>query len=205
MMKGRLAPDRSLTPTLSQRARERTCCADFVVSQIADDETSQSLAGLVVDVQHACPSPQGPSRVDLTRWVAAALNGRTGPAEVTIRLVDAIEATALNERYRGQARPTNVLSFPFEPPPGLGEACYLLGDLVICAPLVADEAAAQRKALDAHWAHLVIHGVLHLLGHDHQEEVEAETMRDLETVILRRLGFDNPYEEPRSRDDERPI
>ena len=112
--------------------------------------------------------------------------------ELSLRLVDEAESADLNQRYRGKAGPTNVLSFPFEPPPGIKGPRYL-GDLVICVPVVAREAAEQGKAPEAHWAHLVVHGVLHLLGYDHLDEAEAQAMEALETRLLANLGFPPPY------------
>lgn len=114
-----------------------------------------------------------------------------GNVEMTIRIVDEVEARQLNERWRQRAYPTNVLSFPFECPPGLD--IPLLGDIVICAPLVASEAVEQHKPQQAHWVHLVIHGTLHLLGYDHISESQAQVMESLETRILHDLGYPNPY------------
>lgn len=160
---------------------------------------------LIVDRQIACEAPDIPAAAPMETWVRAAVvaGAATCPAcaEVTIRIVDETEGAALNEHYRGRAGPTNVLSFPFELPPGLDvdaltEMPALLGDLVICAPVVRREAADQDKAATAHWAHLVVHGVLHLLGHDHIEPAEATRMETLETAILRGLGFPPPYEAP---------
>jgi len=155
---------------------------------------------LMLDIQVASDAVDLPGDDTLERWVAAALRGGRGhpdnadlDTELTIRIVDADEGLLLNQRYRGHAGPTNVLSFPFEPPPGVDEPLPLLGDLVICAPVVAREAAEQGKTLDAHWAHMVVHGVLHLIGHDHQDLAEAETMEALETLILDALGFPPPY------------
>jgi probable rRNA maturation factor len=110
---------------------------------------------------------------------------------LTLRLVDRDESRALNLRYRGQDKPTNVLSFPAGLPCGLD--LPLLGDIVICAPLVGEEAEKQHKSLQSHWAHLVIHGVLHLLGHDHQDEKEAVDMEAIEVDLLASLGFSDPY------------
>ena len=112
--------------------------------------------------------------------------------ELSLRLVDEAECADLNQRYRGKAGPTNVLSFPFEPPPGIKGPRYL-GDLVICVPVVVREVAEQGKAPEAHWAHLVVHGVLHLLGYDHLDEAEAQEMEALETRLLANLGFPPPY------------
>lgn len=153
---------------------------------------------LELDLQIATDALGLPTGSDLDQWARAALEGRRERATLTIRIVDAAEGQALNRRFRGQDRPTNVLSFPFEAPPGLpGVAGIddLLGDLVICAPVVSREAIEQGKPEPAHWAHLVVHGVLHLLGFDHLTEPEAEAMEGLETAILDRLGFPPPYAE----------
>ncbi|MEJ2346491.1 MAG: rRNA maturation RNase YbeY [Gammaproteobacteria bacterium] len=149
-----------------------------------------------VEVQYAYAAHDVPRPADFRAWVARALDGRSGPVELTIRIVDSAESAALNERYRGKARPTNVLSFPYEPLPGAGVP--LLGDLVICAPVVAREAREQGKESRAHWAHMVVHGVLHLVGYDHQEEGEALEMEALETDILATMGFPDPYRESAS-------
>lgn len=109
-----------------------------------------------------------------------------------LRYVDAEESRALNRTYRGRDKPTNVLSFPFELPPGVDDSH--LGDLVICVPVVEAEAEAQGKSIEAHHAHMVVHGLLHLQGHDHESDDEAARMESLEIEILRQLGYDNPYE-----------
>lgn len=124
------------------------------------------------------------------RWALATL-GTSEAAEVSIRVVDESESARLNETYRKKAGATNVLSFPCELPPGI--PCEVLGDLVICAPLVEQEAHAQGKAVKAHWAHLVVHGLLHLRGFDHVVEDEAVIMETLEAEIMARLGYPNPY------------
>lgn len=144
-----------------------------------------------VDVQIAAPAEGLPDPDSVRRWVAAALGGRGEPVELTVRIVDAEEGRALNAAYRGRDAPTNVLSFPYEPVPGVPVA--LLGDIVLCAPVVAREAREQGKDLGAHYAHLVVHGTLHLLGHDHQEAAEAAAMEALEARILRGLGYADPY------------
>ncbi len=144
-----------------------------------------------VIVQRASEAPGQPGDQAIADWVRAAAVDADG--EVVVRLVDAEEMTRLNGQYRGKARPTNVLSFPAEPPPGLPDPA--LGDIVICAPVVADEAAAQNKPLPAHWAHLVVHGTLHLLGYDHVEADAAEEMERLERDILSTFGISNPYAE----------
>jgi probable rRNA maturation factor len=116
-------------------------------------------------------------------------------AAIAIRLVDEPESQALNSQYRGKDKPTNILSFPFELPEGLpAEAAdAMLGDLVICAPIVQQEAKQQQKPIMDHWAHLVMHGALHLLGYDHIEEQEAEQMEALERQLLEQLGIPDPY------------
>jgi len=143
-----------------------------------------------VDVQNATVFEPVPDNAQFSLWVKTALRGKS-EAELTLRLVDRDESRKLNSRYRGKDKPTNVLSFPAEFPPGLD--IPLLGDIVICAPLVGEESEAQQKPLPAHWAHLVIHGVLHLLGHDHQHEREAVEMEATEVELLASLGFGNPY------------
>jgi probable rRNA maturation factor len=166
-------------------------------------------------LQRASTAGGLPAKTDLKRWALAALAGLKGasnqPARnkvvdqkvaLSLRLVDAAESADLNQRYRGKAGPTNVLSFPFEPPPGARGRKYL-GDLAICAPVVVREAVEQGKDLDAHWAHLVVHGVLHLLGYDHLEEPKAQVMEALETRILGDLGFPPPYEDGRADVDKR--
>jgi probable rRNA maturation factor len=133
-----------------------------------------------------------PGAGDFERWVAAALAGRRDEWEMAIRLVDEPESRALNRDYRGHDRPTNVLSFPADLPEGV--TLPLLGDLVICACVVRREAAAQGKTPTAHWAHLTVHGVLHLLGFDHMDSVEADTMEAEERDIMAQLGYDDPYQ-----------
>jgi len=148
---------------------------------------------LELDLQIASEATGLPGAAELSRWAQAALRDERASAELTIRIVDEPESQALNRDYRGKDKPTNVLSFPFEAPPGVPSE--LLGDLVICAPVVAAEAAEQGKPLAAHWAHMVVHGVLHLLGYDHMDDDEAEVMEGLEVQILQGLGVPNPYED----------
>lgn len=145
-----------------------------------------------VDVQIATSDENIPSDEDFRSWVAAALPSDRLDSEVTIRVVGFDESQALNAQYRRQDKPTNVLSFPSELPPEL--QIPLLGDLVVCAGVVEREALEQGKSLLAHWAHMVIHGTLHLLGYDHESDTEAEEMEALETHILSQLGFPAPYE-----------
>lgn len=150
---------------------------------------------LDVAVGYALPRAGLPASVSFRRWVAAALAGRIREADLAIRLVDAPEGRNLNRHYRGKDYATNVLSFPADLPEGLPEGVRLplLGDLVLCAPVIAREAAEQGKPLAAHYAHLTVHGTLHLLGWDHADEVEAEAMEQLEREILAGLGIDDPY------------
>jgi len=146
---------------------------------------------LRLTVQRAARARPLPGSASLARWVSAALPARArGVAEITLRLVDTRESAALNSRYRGKRGATNVLSFSHELPPGQSG---LAGDLVICAPLVAREAAAQGKGVRAHWAHLVVHGILHLRGYDHVHETDAKAMEALEIRVLKQLGYPCPY------------
>jgi probable rRNA maturation factor len=148
-----------------------------------------------VDIQTASEEPV-PDEDDIRHWVAATLNGRTAlkQVEISVRLVDSEEMAALNHRYRGKTGPTNVLSFPAGLPPDL--ELPLLGDLVICAPVVRSEAAHQGKDPAAHWAHMAVHGTLHLLGYDHIEAQDAASMEAMEIAILAQLDYANPYEVP---------
>lgn len=148
-----------------------------------------------IDVQYVCESSADlPTEEDFQRWADIALCD-DDDAEVTIRIVDEDESRELNHQYRGKNKPTNVLSFPMELPEELAGEMEdgLLGDLVICAPVVAREAAEQNKPLPHHWAHMVIHGMLHLQGYDHIEDDEAEEMESLEIKLLQQLGIENPY------------
>jgi probable rRNA maturation factor len=132
-----------------------------------------------------------PSRYFLQRCVNKALLKKIGTSEVNIRLISKKESAELNCSYRHKKGPTNILSFPFEPPPGVSS--LFLGDLVICAPLVNQEAKQQSKTRLAHWAHLVIHGCLHLIGYDHMDNKDALKMETLEIQLLEDLGYENPY------------
>lgn len=150
------------------------------------------MSRLELELQQAVPAAAGqPGEAEFRRWAEAALPSGEAPVELVIRIVDEAESAQLNQDFRGKAGPTNVLSFPFEAPPQVPSA--LLGDLVICAPVVAREAAEQGKATQAHWAHMVIHGVLHLLGYDHLTDEEAQLMEDRERELLHRLHFPDPY------------
>ncbi|WP_246131667.1 rRNA maturation RNase YbeY [Pistricoccus aurantiacus] len=151
-------------------------------------------ADITVDRQIACAkSASLPGVTLLECWVAKVLeyHPRETRRELTIRFVEPEESQALNRDYRGKDCPTNVLSFPFEMPPGL--ALPLLGDLVICDAVVGEEARAQGKALEDHYTHMVVHGTLHLLGYDHIDDGDAEVMESLETRILAALGVADPY------------
>ena len=147
---------------------------------------------LHVDIQTAS-SESVPAEEDLRNWIAAALTGRTTQeqVEVSVRLVDTDEMAVLNETYRGKKGATNVLSFPASLPPEL--AIPLLGDIVICVPVVRAEAEQQGKSQSAHWAHMTVHGTLHLLGYDHIEEEQATIMEALESAILSDLNYSCPY------------
>lgn len=148
-----------------------------------------------LDVQYACESKTGlPTEEDFQRWADMALCAE-GDAEVVIRLVDEDESREMNHQYRGINKSTNVLSFPMELPEELAATVdeMMLGDLVICAPVVAREAAEQNKPLPSHWAHMVIHGMLHLQGYDHIDDDEASEMESLEIKLLQQLGIANPY------------
>ena len=150
-------------------------------------------AALTVNVGYAASRKGVPTSASFRSWVEAALRGakRRKATELSIRIVDAKEGRTLNRDYRGKDYATNVLSFPVELPPGV--KLPLIGDLVICAPVVAREAKEQGKPARNHWAHMTVHGVLHLLGYDHIDDDEAEAMEALETRILAGLGIDDPY------------
>ncbi|ANF27887.1 MULTISPECIES: rRNA maturation RNase YbeY [Stutzerimonas] len=147
----------------------------------------------MIELDLQCES-QGaiPSEADLRRWCELGLRQRTADSELTIRLVDEPEGRELNRTWRQKDYATNVLSFPAEVPDGLLDI-PLLGDLVICVPVLEREAAEQGKTLQAHWAHLVIHGCLHLLGYDHIDDDEAEEMESIERQLLAELGHTDPY------------
>lgn len=151
-----------------------------------------------VRVQYGVSRRGLPAPASFRRWVGAALAGRRAVAEVGMRVVDREEGAALNHRYRGKDGPTNVLSFPFDSPPGVD--LPWLGELVLCAPVVEEEARVQGKAPRDHWAHLVVHGILHLVGYDHGSEAEAVAMERLEVEVLQGLGIDDPYGD---RDNDR--
>lgn len=147
---------------------------------------------LYLDLQVASEASDLPSEADFIRWASAAISSELDEAELTIRIVDSEESQSLNRDYRGKDKPTNVLSFPADLPDEID--LPLLGDLVICAPVVAAEATEQGKDLLAHWAHMVVHGTLHLQGYDHIEDADADEMESLETKILTTMNYPPPYE-----------
>ncbi|WP_424405376.1 rRNA maturation RNase YbeY [Pasteurella sp. PK-2025] len=147
---------------------------------------------VIIDLQLACENTENlPTETQIQTWANQAVQPALSDVEMTVRIVDEAESHHLNLTYRGKDKPTNVLSFPFECPDEV--ELSLLGDLVICRQVVEKEAEEQGKPLMAHWAHMVVHGSLHLLGYDHIEDHEAEEMESLETAIMQGLGFEDPY------------
>ena len=137
---------------------------------------------------------RSPRESILTEWIKYALKTcRVEQAEVTVRVVDYEESALLNETYRNKEGPTNILSFPFDDDEN-EEPPLLWGDLVICAPLLEEESIEQEKDLESHWAHIVIHGLLHLMGFDHETDEDAKDMEFCEIKLLNALGYPNPYE-----------
>lgn len=151
------------------------------------------MQSVILDLQLACRDHNGlPSETTFQNWLEAFLPQFQSESEITIRIVDIAESQNLNLTYRGKDKPTNVLSFPFEAPENI--TLPLLGDLIICRQVVEKEAIEQQKNQDAHWAHMVIHGCLHLLGYDHLTDFEAEEMETIETEIMQKLGYPDPYQ-----------
>lgn len=152
------------------------------------------MTDITIDIDVACDASLVPSEESLRRWISAALPPVSRGFEVSLRLVDEEEIRMLNSTYRHKDYATNVLSFPADLPEEL--ALPLLGDIVVCAHVVGREAQEQGKTWEAHWAHMLVHGTLHLLGYDHVEDEEALEMESLETRIITGLGFNPPYETP---------
>jgi probable rRNA maturation factor len=148
----------------------------------------------IVEIQRIFETDSQPNDAQLESWVNAVLANLDEEFEVVIRIVDDIESAQLNETYRHKQGATNILSFPFEAPEGVDLDLNLLGDLVICAPVLEREAAEQNKPLHNHWAHIVMHGTLHLLGYDHIDDTDAEEMEAKEIELLQTLSIPNPYE-----------
>ncbi|WP_423063941.1 rRNA maturation RNase YbeY [Candidiatus Paracoxiella cheracis] len=152
---------------------------------------------IVIELQNNTTSEEIPSLSQFTQWTQKTLSmvpksTDENKISLTIRIIDEAESASLNQTYRQKKGPTNILSFPDDPIPGF--ISDSLGDLAICAPLVLQEANAQHKQTEAHWAHLLVHGVLHLLNYDHINDEDAEVMEALEIKILEKLGYNNPYE-----------
>ena len=145
----------------------------------------------LIEIQTIFKSNGQPDQEQIQRWVDAALEDVNQETEIVVRIVDEQESAELNEQYRHKPGPTNILSFPVEVPEGI--ELNLLGDLVVCAPILEKEALEQHKALADHWAHIIVHGVLHLLGYDHIDDDEAELMESKEITILNKLSIKNPY------------
>lgn len=150
-----------------------------------------------LEFQLESKSNQLPAQSLFKKWIDAVLKDTTQNSEIVIRVIDEDEMMLFNEQYRGKEGATNILSFPFDPPDEVDSD--LLGDLLVCAPVVEKEAQQQNKELEHHWAHMVVHGVLHLIGYDHINDVDAEEMERLEKKILESIKIDNPYEEIKSK------
>jgi len=146
-----------------------------------------------IDIQAVFESAGQPDQQQIQLWVDTALDDYEQDTEIVVRIVDEQESAELNEQYRHKSGPTNILSFPVDLPEGI--ELDLLGDLVICAPVLEKEALEQDKLLAHHWAHIIVHGVLHLLGYDHIDDDEAELMENKEIAILNKLHINNPYTE----------
>ncbi len=147
---------------------------------------------VTIELQNAAPHANVPARSQFECWAQAIRSAEDRPQEVAVRIVDEEEMTRLNQHYRHKAGPTNVLSFPAELPADID--LPFLGDVVICAPVVIDQARQQGKPEQSHWAHMIVHGILHLQGYDHINEADARQMESLEIQIMQQLGFENPYD-----------
>lgn len=146
---------------------------------------------ITLEMQFVAAAQELPNEEMFQSWARAIETNSAQDQEVSVRIVDESEMTLLNEQYRKKQGSTNVLSFPADLPPSVDVP--FLGDIVICAPVVVREATEQGKSCDMHWAHMLVHGILHLQGYDHIDETEALQMERLETEIMHKLGFDNPY------------
>lgn len=163
-----------------------------------------------IHIQNMSRIKKIPTKNQIKSWITSALNTQINHAEITVRIVDENESAQLNQQFRQKQGPTNILSFPYASFDASNKQSLinntdvntefsaikkhaLMGDLVICAPIVLSEAATQHKSVESHWAHLMIHGSLHLLGYDHMSEEQADIMENLEITILHSLGFNNPY------------
>ena len=147
----------------------------------------------IIEIQRISTITDLPDDAQIEQWANVALHGLSDSIEMVIRIVDEDESAQLNETYRHKSGATNVLSFPFDVPEGI--ELNLLGDLVICAPVLAREAQVQNKTIMAHWAHIIIHGTLHLLGYDHIDDVDAQEMEEKEIALLQTLSISNPYDD----------
>lgn len=180
------------TVMLVQPLAENRLCLRLAQASQAVDKGRCRLSLSVQKALRKCEAEGVPRRRAIRKWVRAALEQ---DAAVTVRIVDEVEGRALNAAFRGKDYATNVLTFVYDETSGLGspQGARLAGDVVLCAPVVAAEALAQDKALEAHYAHLVVHGILHLQGYDHEEDREAERMESREREILANLGYPDPY------------
>jgi probable rRNA maturation factor len=146
-----------------------------------------------IEIQRIFASPEQPSAAQIQLWIDTALADLEQDTEIVVRIVDAQESAELNQQYRHKQGATNILSFPVEIPEGID--LNLLGDLVVCAPVLEQEALQQGKNIADHWAHIIIHGVLHLLGYDHLDDEQAEEMESKEIALLQKLNIPNPYQQ----------
>jgi probable rRNA maturation factor len=147
-----------------------------------------------ITIQRMVSKDTMPSSALLKKWAKTTLKNQSDAVELNIRIVDIQEITLLNQRYRHKNKPTNVLSFPLDMPEESGETLKTLGDIVVCADIVNQEALTQGKSANAHWAHMIVHSTLHLLGYDHETDGDAAIMEPEEIRILAGLGFNNPYQ-----------
>ncbi len=144
-----------------------------------------------LDIQIVSESKQLPSLEQFQSWVDSVLTDKAVDSEIVIRIVDEQEMTQFNEQYRKKKGATNILSFPFDAPEGIES--QLLGDLLVCAPIIEKQAIQQNKTIEDHWAHMIVHGILHLIGYDHINDAEAEEMEALEVKLLKTIKIKNPY------------